>query len=192
MAVMAARCHETPDGTEAPATDCHFDPFQWSMVSFPTAHASREEIATTAFNPVKRPPDATPCSATGAVTAVLPRSADHPADARGAALNPAAAARLEACRPVHAPASSKAPAARRRDKRDRTLPSHTSSFVEDFRCSAEPNGMCPFSRSRGSFSGIAHRAGPSPHVKPVEVGRHLDRRAERPGNRPRPLHSSSG
>ena len=92
---MAARCHETPDGPKCREIDCHFDPFQWSMVSFPTAHASREEIATTGFNPVKRPPDATPCSATGAVTAVLPRSADHPADARGAALNPAAAARLE-------------------------------------------------------------------------------------------------
>ena len=52
--------------------------------------------------------------------------------------------------------------------------------------------MCPFSRSRGFFSGIAHRAGPSPHVKPVEVGRHLDRRAERPGNRPLPRHSSRG
>ena len=49
--------------------------------------------------------------------------------------------------------------------------------------------ILPFS---WSFSGIAHRAGPSPHVKPVEVGRHLHRRAERPGNRPRPRHSSRG
>ena len=119
------------------------DPFQWSMVSFPTAQASREEIATTAFNPVKRHtgsrlrarlPGPSPLRFREALT--------HPAEARGAAVSPAAAARLEACRPVHAPASNRAPAARRRDKRDRMLRLRAFIVVDDPRCAAERTSMC--------------------------------------------------